>query len=202
MSKKRIFYYLFFTGLVVLFFAIMSWVIPGFTKKNMPPVGTVQPFEFTTQDGKTFTEKDLQGKVAAVNYFFTTCNGICPRMNKNIKAVYEGFKNEKDFILLSHTCDPATDSEAKLKEYAQSLNVDTNKWVFLTGRKDSLYSMARHSYKIDDPKNNVTSIEDDFLHTQFVALVNKKGDVVRVYDGLKPSEMKEMDTEIKRLLKQ
>jgi protein SCO1/2 len=104
--------------------------------------------------------------------------------------------------MLSHTCDPQTDSVARLKRYADSLGVDTNSWMFLTGRKDSLYHMARHSYKIDDPKNDLTSIEDDFLHSQFVALVNKKGDVVKIYDALKVKELEEMRGEIAKLLKQ
>jgi protein SCO1/2 len=73
--------------------------------------------------------------------------------------------------------------------------------MFLTGSKDSLYHMARHSYKIDDPKNDLNSIEDDFLHTQFMALVNKKGDIVKIYDGLKKDEIKEMKSEIENLLK-
>jgi protein SCO1/2 len=82
------------------------------------------------------------------------------------------------------------------------LKVDTNKWMFLTGRKDSLYSMARHSYSIDNPNNFVKHTEDEFLHTQFIALVNKQGEVVQVYDGLKPSEITEMQIEIKKLLKE
>jgi len=202
MRRKPIVLVLFFALLVVGFYIIMSWVIPGFTKVSIPPISTVKPFTFTTQDGQPFTEKNIQGKVVAVNYFFTTCKGICPRMNNNIRKVYDQFKNEKDFMLLSHTCDPATDSAARLKQYADSMKVDTNKWVFLTGRKDSLYNMARFSYKIDDPANNLNKIDEDFLHTQFVALVNKKGDVVKIYDALKPSELEEMDGEIKKLLHQ
>jgi protein SCO1 len=65
-----------------------------------------------------------------------------------------------------------------------------------------LYSAARHSYKIDDPKNFVQDINDDFLHTQFIALINKKGDVVKIYDGIKPSEVKEMEVDISKLLKE
>ena len=177
-------------------------VIPGFTKPSFPPIGQVTPFTFTTQDGKTFTEKNIQGKVTAVEYFFTTCRGICPRMNNNLRVVYNQFKDQKDFMILSHTSDPAIDTPEQLKRYADSMQVNTDQWVFLTGRKDSLYSMARHTYKIDDPANNLTTIEDDFLHTQFVALVNKKGDVVKIYDALKPSEMKQMAGEIEKLLKQ
>jgi protein SCO1/2 len=105
-------------------------------------------------------------------------------------------------MILSHTSDPGTDSAARLKRYADSMGVNTQKWVFLTGRKDSLYKMARHSYKIDDPSNNVSNIEDDFLHTQFIALVNRQGNVVKIYDGLKPSEMKELNREIRKRLKE
>ena len=199
---KRIFFFLFFGALVVAFFMVMSWVIPGFTKTSIPPIGTVHPFTFTTQDGKPFTEKALAGKVVAVHYFFTTCRGICPRMNNNLRAVYETFKGEPNFLLLSHTCDPGTDSAARLRHYADSMQVDTKQWVFLTGRKDSLYNLARHVYKIDDPANNVSNAESDFLHTQFVALVNKQGNIIKIYDALKPSELKEMTADIKKALKE
>ncbi|MBD0279306.1 MAG: SCO family protein, partial [Flavisolibacter sp.] len=80
--------------------------------------------------------------------------------------------------------------------------VNTEQWVFLTGRKDSLYDMARFSYKIDDPANNLSSVEDDFLHTQFIALVNKQAEVIKIYDGLKPSELAAMQSQIRKLLQQ
>lgn len=179
----------------------MSNAGPGFRAITTPPIGTVQPFAFKNQDGATVTEKNITGKVVAVEYFFTTCRGICPRLNTNMKTVYEEFKGEKDFLILSHTCDPETDSSARLKHYADSLKVNTAQWIFLTGRKDSLYNMARQSYKIDDPANNLQSIEDDFMHTQFIALVNRKGEIVKIYDGLKQSEMKAMSKQIKKLLK-
>lgn len=202
MSRKKLFYIGFFLFLVVGFFIVISFVIPGFVKPTVHPIGIVQPFAFTNQDGKTITQKDVRGKVNVVNFFFTTCKSVCPRMNNNLKPVYEEFKNEPDFLILSHTCDPERDSAAQLKHYADSMKVDTNKWIFLTGRKDSLYKAARESYTIDDHNNYVQNINDDFLHTQLVALVNKKGEVVHIYDGLKPSEMRQMEQEIKKLLKE
>jgi protein SCO1 len=203
MSKKRLFILGFFALLVVGFFVVMSAVIPGFSNPTIPPIGEVKPFRFTNQDGQPVTEQSMQGKITAVEYFFTTCKGICPRMNNNLRTIiYEPYKDEPDFQILSHTCDPETDSVATLKRYADSLGVNTQKWVFLTGRKDSLYDMARHSYKIDDPANNLTSIKDDFLHTQFLALVNRKGEVVKIYDALKVSELNDMKEEVAKLLKQ
>jgi len=200
MSGKRVFYIIFFVFLIAGFFAFLSYALPGFIKPKTLPISTVKPFAFINQDGKTTTEKDIEGKVAAVNFFFTTCKSICPKMTNNLKPVYEKFKNAAGFVLLSHTSDPERDSPATLKRYADSLDIDTQKWIFLTGRKDSLYSAARHSYKVDDPANYVQNINDDFLHTQFIALVNKNGEVVKIYDGIKPSEMKEMEARISKLL--
>jgi protein SCO1/2 len=202
MSKKRIFYIVFFSVLVLGFFITLASVVPGFVHPKIAPIGLVQPFAFTDQDGKTITEKDVLGKVCAVNFFFTTCKTVCPRMNNNLKPVYEAFRNEPDFLILSHTSDPERDSPEQLKRYADSMKVDSRKWIFLTGRKDSLYAMARHSYKIDDPNNYVPDVAHDFLHTQFIALVNRKGEVVRIYDGIKASEIDQMQTEIKKLLKE
>lgn len=202
MSRKTIFYIAFFCFLVIAFYVVLISVIPGFSKSKFPPIGLVQPFSFTNQDGKTVTEKDVTGKVYLANYFFTTCKSVCPRMNAEVKKVYEHFKNEPGFLILSHTSDPETDSAETLKEYARSMGVTGSNWIFLTGRKDSLYRQARLSYKIDDPNNNVKDIEDDFLHTQFLALVNKKGEVVKIYDGLKHREVVELIKDAEKLLKE
>lgn len=200
MSKKGWLYTGFFVALALGFYFVLAQLIPGFTKKGVAPVSFVRPFAFTTQDGKAFTEKEVKGKVYVAEYFFTTCKGICPKMNNNMRLVYDKLKEEEDFLILSHTCDPETDSVPQMKKYADSMAVDTKKWVFLTGRKDSLYNTARISYTIDDPANNLKSIEDDFLHTQFWALVDRNGDVKKIYDGLKQSEVKELIKDAEKLL--
>ena len=202
MRRKTIFFIVFFFLLVIGFYYTMSQLIPGFGKSRLPPIGRVLPFAFTNQDGKKITEQDVKGKVFVAEYFFTTCKSICPIMNTNMKIVYERFKNEKDFLILAHTCDPGTDSLERLKKYADSLNVDTDKWIFLTGTKDSLYRQARHSYKIDDPNNNPLSNEVDFLHSQFFSLVDKKGNVRSIYEGNERKDVERMINEIEVLLKE
>lgn len=200
MSKKGWLYLGFFVLLALAFYAALALLIPGYTKKGVAPVSYVRPFRFVTQDSNFFTQQDVTGKVYVATYFFTTCKGICPKMNNYLREVYDALHNEPDFLILSHSCDPETDSVAQLKKYADSMQVDTRQWVFLTGRKDSLYYTARLSYTIDDPANNLTSIEDDFLHTQFWALVDRNGDVKKVYDGLKESEVKQLIVDAKKLL--
>jgi protein SCO1/2 len=200
MSKKKLFYIGFFVVLALVFYVILTLIIPGFGDKKSPPVSFVKPFSFTNQDGKKVTDKDMIGKVYVAEYFFTHCEGICPIMNNNMRIVYDEFKNDSNFLILSHTCDPDRDSVAQMKYYADSMKVDTKRWIFLTGRKDSLYNTARVSYTIDDPANNLKSIEDQFIHSQFWALVDKNGDVRKIYDGLKESEVKSLIKATRRLL--
>lgn len=202
MSKKGLLYIAFFTALAVGFYFVISAVVPGFARGGTPPVSFVRPFSFTNQDGKPVTDKDVKGKVYVASYFFTTCTSICPTMNGYLKKIYEKYKSEPDFLLLSHTCMPETDSVPRLKAYAEKMGADTKKWIFLTGRKDSLYNMARASYTIDDPNDHLLSLEDDFLHTQFWALVDRNGDVRKIYDGLKEKEIKELEKDIAKYLKQ
>ena len=201
MSKKMVGYLIFFTVLLAGFFYFVFRGTDNW-KVKLPTLSYVKPFHFTNQDGQPVTEADLTNKITVVEYFFTTCKGICPKLNTNMKDIYNQFKNEPDFQIFSHTCNPGTDSVAVLKHYADSLQVDTKKWVFITGRKDSLYQMARSSYLLDDPKNNVEKIEDQFIHTQFFALVDRNGKVRgKIYDGLKAIEVQQLKRDLARLLK-
>lgn len=202
MPRKRWLYLGFFATLAVGFYFALTLIIPDFAKRKVNPVSTVRPFAFTNQDGKNITEKDVEGKVYVAAFFFTTCKTICPIMNNYMKLVHDEFKNNNGFLILSHTSDPQTDSVAQIKKYADSLGVNTIRWMFLTGRKDSLYNAARVSYTLDDPANNLQSINDQFMHTQHWALVDKEGYVRKIFDGLKESEVKDLIKEAHKLLKE
>jgi protein SCO1 len=229
MSKKMWGYVVFFALLLAGFYLL---VFDGydFSKSNLAVrIENVGDFSFINQNGKTVTQKDAEGKVYVANYFFTTCKGICPKMNANMRRVYDAFKDEPNFMILSHTCMPETDSVPLLKAYeAKMINgklvksadgsytidengpasqpsavVNTN-WNFLTGNKADLYKLARQGYGIDNGKPDSTQlIKDQFIHTQFFALVDKQGRVRgMVYDGLSNAEVNNMINDIKGLLKE
>jgi len=202
MSRKAIFYTGFFIVLFILFYLGLTKIIPGYGDVKLPVLSYVQPFSFTNQDGKTITEKDIAGKVCVVEYFFTTCKGICPKMNNNMKDIFQAYKNTPDFLILSHTVNPGTDSVSRMKHYADSLGADSKTWFFLTGTKQNLYNAARVSYLLDDVKNNKENISDQFIHTQFFALVDKSSRVRKIYDGLKKDELDELKKDISYLLKE
>jgi len=202
MTKKVWFYSLFFLFLFAGFYFLMTIVIPGFGKVGLPVLNKVQTFSFLDQNGDRITNKDVEGKVYIAEFFFTTCPGICPKMNTNLRPVYEKYKSHPDFLILSHSVNPSTDTVGRLKQYADSLGVDASHWIFLTGKKDSLYLAARTSYLLDDPKNNFSPLDEQFIHTQFFALVDKRGQVRSIIDGLKKEELSEMQKQIDELLKE
>ena len=201
MKNKKLWIYIsFFAGIVLLFW-LGTFLGTNNWKKQSPVLSYVQPFSFTNQDGKAFTDNDMKGKVSVVEYFFTTCQGICPKLNNNMKQVYNQYKGNDEVQFISHTSMPEIDSVPVLKRYADSLGVNHKQWIFLTGRKDSLYQMARRSYLLDDPTNSVKKINDQFIHTQFWALVDKQGRVrAQIYDGLKKEDVKKIAKEINILL--
>lgn len=205
MKKKIIFYSTFFAALVGLFYLSLSFT-KGFFDVKLPIMNYVQNFSFTDQNGQIVNEHNVGGKVYVTNYFFTTCKGICPKMNFNLSNVYDQFKNDSNFAIISHTSMPETDSVPLLKAYeTKMIGKDPHfaaKWYFVTGDKDSLYKMARQSYLLDNPKNNSINITEAFIHTQFFSLVDKQMRVRGIYDGLKPDEIAKMEKDIKTLLKE
>lgn len=205
-TKKKILLYGGFFILVLTAFFIALSTTKGFFEVKLPVMGYVQDFKFIDQDGKPVSDQDLRGKVYVTEYFFTTCTGICPKMNLNMAGVYNKFKKDRDFAILSHTSMPETDSVPMLKDYEHKMiGNDINEpahWYFVTGNKDSLYKMARQSYMLDDPKNNSENINESFIHTQFFALVDKQMRLRGIYDGLKKKEIGKLETDIQSLLQE
>ncbi len=205
MKKKVILLGGFIVVLVSLFWFLLSFQ-KGFFEVKLPVMSYVQNFSFTDQNGHEVNEQSVDGKVYVTEYFFTTCKGICPKMNTNMKNVFEKFKEDKYFAIISHTSMPETDSVPLMKAYEEKMiGKDPHypaKWYFVTGSKDSLYKMARQSYLLDNDKNNNINIADHFIHTQFFALVDKQKRVRGIYDGLKLDEITRLDTDIAELLKE
>ena len=227
MSKKW-----WYIGFFVLLFAVYFIYVfsqTDISQSSLPVINNnVQPFAFTNQNGKTISEKDVDGKVYVAEFFFTTCKGICPKMNANMRRVFDAFKADSNFMIVSHTCMPETDSVPLLKKYEQKMlngklekNTDGSYkisydtltgakltpanpvWNFVTGDKTALYNMARHSYLIDNNKPDTSqNIADQFIHTQLFALMDKQTRVRGIYDGLKEAEMQKLLKDIAGLLKE
>ncbi|MDP3558046.1 MAG: SCO family protein [Bacteroidota bacterium] len=160
----------------------------------------IPDFEFTNQFNQQVTQADLKNKIYVTEYFFTTCQSICPVMNTNLERVYAEFKNNPEFLIVSHTVDPEMDSVPVLLEYAKKHGVVSNKWLFLTGEKAKLYDIARKGYLLNAEEG--TGDADDFIHTQNFALIDKDKHIRGFYDGTDSLEINRLINEIKLLIKE
>lgn len=202
-SRTQLMGLLFVTAISVagIVFLAISLSKPAPLPFPSPPEHAPGPFSFLNQNGELVTEKSVEGKVTVVEYFFTTCPGICKVMNKNLELVYTAFKKSRDVCILSHTVDPLHDSVNVLLEYSERLKVQAPVWQFLTGDKEKLYKAARIDYllAVEDPP---TEIENDFIHTEYVALLDKERRIRGFYNATDQKMIRKLIDDIRKLLEE
>ena len=133
----------------------------------------VPDFVLTNQDSLFISNEDYLGKVYLVEFFFTSCPTICPRMNVNMKKIEAVFGNREDFGIASITIDPETDTPSQLKTYAEAYEVFSSNWHFLTGDQDYIYELANRGFNIFAGIN--PDVAGGFEHQGYFALVDQQG---------------------------
>ncbi len=157
----------------------------------------IPDFEFTNQYNEAVNSNSIKNKIYLAEFFFTTCKSICPKMNTNLKKVYKTFKNNPNFLILSHTVYPEIDSVNVLLDYSNQYEVTDKKWLFLTGQKKDLYYLARKGYLLNNEIGN--GDENDFIHTQNTALIDYEKHIRGFYDLTDSSEIIRLIQEINLL---
>ncbi len=158
----------------------------------------ISDFNLTNQNGKEITQANYKDKIYVADFFFTTCQDICPVMTKNMYQLQEELKNDNEVLLLSHTVIPEVDTVEQLKEYAIENNVDDSKWNLVTGDKKQIYELARKSYlAVEDSNFN----EFDMIHTENFMLIDKEKQIRGFYDGTNSEEINRLLKDIE-ILKQ
>lgn len=156
-------------------------------------------FSLTNQNGKTITENDYKNKIYVADFFFTTCQTICPIMTDHMVQIQKEIRNDNEVMLLSHTVTPEIDTVAQLKRYAIQKGVDDTKWNLVTGNKKDIYDLARKSYLAVKTTGN--GDEYDMIHTENFMLIDKKRQIRGFYDGTDPKAIQQLLDDIK-ILKQ
>ena len=195
---------------IVLIFGI--WAVPKivakFQKSDLVEIGLVPTFELTDQNNKKITDKDYLGKVYVLEFFFTTCPTICPKMSESMLQLQEEFYGNPNFGLASITIDPEHDSVDVLKEHANLLGVKHYNWHFLTGDKAYIYNLANKGFNLYAGENK--KVAGGFEHSGLFALVDKDGKIrcrkdaqgnpILYYDGLEVVGVEAIKEDIKKLL--
>ena len=172
-------------------------------------IGPAPKFELVNQDNKKITNETYKGKVYVLEFFFTTCPSICPKMNLSMLAIENTFFGNPNFGIVSITIDPANDTPAVLKAHAELLGVKSSNWNFLTGDKNYIFDIANKGFNLYVGENS--KVSGGFEHSGLFALVDKNGYIrcrkddfgnpILYYDGLDKKGVKDIQQDINILLK-
>jgi protein SCO1/2 len=156
------------------------WINPG--DAEYKKIHQIPSFTLVNQEGKTITEKDVDGKIYVANFFFTTCRNICTKMTNNMHLIQDVYGDDDEIYLLSHSVTPETDSVPRLKKYALENKISSDKWSLLTGDKSSIYRLAKQEYFAGDTIGFYQT-GNEFLHTENFILIDKHRRIRGVYNG-------------------
>ena len=198
---------------IVLVFGI--WTVKEFKaryfiKSDLYEIGSAPSFELLNQDSIMVSDKDYLGKVHVIEFFFSTCPTICPKMNQNMLLLEQEFSIRKDFGIVSITINPEYDTPKVLKAHAEHLGVSHKNWNFLTGDKAYIFNLANKGFNLYAGENK--NVNGGFEHSGLFALVDKNGNIrcrkddfgnpILYYDGLEKEGIMALKEDIKKLLQE
>lgn len=184
-----------------------------YTNSTSPEKRKVPAFQFINQEGKTITNKDYEGKVYVVEFFFSTCPTICPIMNQKMITIQDKFFGNPNFGIASISITPEIDTPETLKEYAKTTGITHKNWHLLTGKTDEVvFALAKKGFQLYAGKGEEE--HGGFEHSGYFALVDKNGfirsrkdkngNTIIYYNALEdngfPDQIKELKEDIKILL--
>ena len=159
---------------------------------------TIPNFSFLNQDSLPVNNDTFKNSIYIADFFFTSCTTICPTMHRNMKDIFEQYKDDKNIMFLSHTIDFKYDKPSALKKYAQKLGVDGKQWQFAYGSKDSVYKIAEKDYLVAVMVD--TTIKESYVHQGFLILIDKHRRLRGAYDGTSPEQVAQLKKDIPILL--
>jgi protein SCO1/2 len=155
---------------------------------------TVKDFSLLNQYKEMISQQTTQNKIYVANFFFATCQSICPAMTNQLTRVQQAEKDNPDFLILSHTVNPMHDTAEVLLEYAGKYGALKNKWHFLTGDKKVIYDLAKVDYMVNALQDDGTP--EGFIHSEAILLIDKQRRIRGIYDGTDSLQMNKLISDI------
>lgn len=156
-------------------------------------------FELTDQHNQPFSSKELEGKIHVVDFFFTSCPTICPKMTSHLKTIQDYFQKNNQVVLVSFSIDPIHDDATRLNTYAEAKGIYYKQWKLLNDPdKKTVYDLAKE-YKIRAFEEQIGE-ERNLLHDGTFILLDEQGRVRGYYDGLSAETPKQLIQDIQKLL--
>lgn len=181
----------------------ISTVSGLFNIKELPVFGDVPDFTMTERSGKKVSRDSLKGKVWAASFIFTRCSGQCPMLCQELVKVQKKLRFKENFRLVSFSVDPKNDTPQVLTDYANKVEADPYKWLFLTGDHNQMQSLIRHGFRLASAEGRqMAGATEEVIHSFKVVLVDASGRIRGYYDGLDEGEVKNLIRDSRRLIRQ
>ncbi len=164
------------------------------TVQHVKKFHKIADFSLTNQNGETITQENYKDKIYVADFFFTTCQTICPIMTDHMREIQDKLIQDSDVLLLSHSVTPKIDSVEQLKKYAIKKGVNDTKWNLVTGDKKHIYELARKSYLA--VKTDGDGGPFDMVHTENFMLIDKKKQIRGFYDGTNAEDIERLIDDI------
>lgn len=178
--------------------------------KNLIVIGPAPKFELKNQDNLMISNETYKGKVYVLEFFFSTCPTICPKMNLSMLEIEKTFFGNPNFGIVSISIDPEHDTPAVLKAHRELLGVKSENWNFLTGDKKYIFDLSIKGFNLYAGENS--KVRGGFEHSGLFALIDKKGRIrcrkddygnpILYYDGLDKKGVRDIEQDIAILLKE
>ncbi len=162
---------------------------------EIPVMSEVRSFQLTDQSGESFTEANLEGKITVVDFFFTQCTGLCPRLSKEMTLLQKRFARLEDFQLVSVSVDPKNDTSENIAEFIQLHGIDTRNWNLLTGDDAVVRQLMVEDLKLP-------MVEDPRLHADRLVLLDRNLKMRGSYSLSNPSATERLPRDVRRLVKE
>jgi protein SCO1/2 len=173
-------------------------------------IGPAPKFDLLNQENVKISNETYKGKVYVLEFFFTTCPSICPKMNQSMLLIEKKFFGNPNFGIVSITIDPAHDTPSVLKSHSELLGVKSSNWNFLTGDREYIFNLANKGFNLYAGENS--NVKGGFEHSGLFALVDKNGNIrcrkddfgnpILYYDGLEKKGVRDIQQDIAQLLKE
>ena len=166
---------------------------------GLPPSrsGRLGPFALTNQAGRRFTSGDVAHHWLAVSFVFTSCSSSCLQVSQNLATFRDRHQADPEIRIVSFSVDPRTDSPAVLATFGQRYGAQTGSWDLLTGPQDELYTLLENSFLDRTAPEEYNPMPGRFRNVDHVALVDPKGHVVGLFNGMKPDLADRLDAAMK-----
>ncbi|YCM45240.1 FG-GAP-like repeat-containing protein [Verrucomicrobiaceae bacterium 227] len=151
--------------------------------ETLAVLSSLPDFSLTDQSGQAYGSKELLGRVWIADFIFTRCPSSCPMQTAEKAKLQAQFGDHEDLKLVTFSVDPEHDTPAVLAAYGARHGAEFEQWKFLTGKRGDLWNLSANGFKLEVAEDAMNSTMP-ILHSSDFALVDRKGRIRGIYDGL------------------